>query len=232
MKGKKYIEKNDENYKKFYDILKIILRYGVVFARMSPEHKTLLIEKFREEDFSVMMCGDGANDCGALKTADVGVSLSPEEASIAAHFSSNIPDISCVITLLREGKASSVTAIQSFKHMMIFSFIEFFSTTFLLLNGSYFSDNQFLLTGILTLLPMLLLLGYTDAYPELTSDIPETSLISIPIFCSIIPHIIFIFLFLFIPLIVMKAQDWNVSECESIFIIIYPCDDVNVKYYI
>ena len=34
------------------------------------------------------MVGDGANDCGALKAAHVGISLSEAEASVAAPFTS------------------------------------------------------------------------------------------------------------------------------------------------
>ena len=56
------------------------------------------------------MCGDGANDCGALKTADIGISLSEAEASIAAPFTSKIQNISCVIKVLREGRCSLVTS--------------------------------------------------------------------------------------------------------------------------
>jgi cation-transporting P-type ATPase 13A2 len=50
-----------------------------IFARMSPEQKQLLVERLQSLGYCVGFCGDGANDCGALKAADVGVSLSEAE---------------------------------------------------------------------------------------------------------------------------------------------------------
>jgi cation-transporting ATPase 13A3/4/5 len=57
------------------------------------------------------MCGEGANDCEALKAADIGVSLGLAEASIAAPFTSKNDTIECCVTILREGKASVSTMI-------------------------------------------------------------------------------------------------------------------------
>ena len=69
------------------------------------------------------MCGDGANDCIALKTADVGISLSDAEASIAAPFTSRVTDISCIINLLKEGRCALTTSYQCFKFIEMYSFI-------------------------------------------------------------------------------------------------------------
>ena len=81
------------------------------------------------------MCGDGANDCSALKAAHVGISLSEAEASIAAPFTSRIPDIryqsviadypmniffSCVVHLIKEGRAALVT---SFRLLVFYSLV-------------------------------------------------------------------------------------------------------------
>ena len=84
-------------------MLKKLLQKCSVYARMQPDEKALMIKYLKQENKSniVGMCGDGANDCIALKTAHVGVSLSEAEASIAAPFSSKIQDISCIPNLLK-----------------------------------------------------------------------------------------------------------------------------------
>jgi P-type E1-E2 ATPase len=68
---------------------------------MTPDQKTKLIENLIETGYNVAMCGDGANDCGALKAAHVGISLSESEASIAAPFTSKTQNISCVPELIK-----------------------------------------------------------------------------------------------------------------------------------
>ena len=97
-------------------VLQMLVK-GVIFARMSPDEKAELVERLQSLGYTVAFCGDGANDCGALKAADVGVSLSEAEASVAAPFTSQTPDISCVVEIIKEGRAALVTSFSCFKYM-------------------------------------------------------------------------------------------------------------------
>lgn len=60
-------EQDDDTHK--------FLQYVKVFARMTPVMKERVIESLHSVDLLCLMCGDGANDVGALKQADIGVAL-------------------------------------------------------------------------------------------------------------------------------------------------------------
>jgi len=49
---------------------------ATVFARTKPNDKAKIVMVYQHMKNKVSMCGDGANDCGALKQADIGLSLS------------------------------------------------------------------------------------------------------------------------------------------------------------
>ena len=81
--------------------------------------------------YYVGMCGDGANDCSALKAAHAGISLSDAEASVASPFTSRTPNIQCVPIVIREGRAALVTSFSVFKYMALYSIIQFVSVLIL-----------------------------------------------------------------------------------------------------
>ena len=171
-------------FKAFHDAFRLVLKYCSIYARCSPENKSQIVQSLQKESFTVLMCGDGANDCGALKVADVGISLSTEEASIAAPFTSRTPDISCVIEVLKEGKCALVTSFQTFKYILLYSLIQFISVTLLILIGSYLGDWEFMASDLFLITPLAFLIPLAPAYPKLTYHKPVSSLFSFSIIFS------------------------------------------------
>lgn len=169
---------------------KKLLKKSAVFARMSPDGKALLIESLQNQNQLVGMCGDGANDCVALKAADVGISLSEAEASIAAPFTSKTPDISCVIKLLREGRAALSTSFVCFKYMALYSMIQFTSATILYGLAINLTDWQFMYSDILIIFPVAVTMSWTKAASGLSKQQPLNTLICWTVLSSIIGQVI------------------------------------------
>ncbi|KAJ9074598.1 hypothetical protein DSO57_1004738 [Entomophthora muscae] len=96
-----------------------LLPHVRVFARMTPEGKVACVELLMERGI-VGMCGDGGNDCGALRAAHVGVALSDAEASIVSPFSSRKHSVMACVTLLRYGRAALASSFACYKFLILY----------------------------------------------------------------------------------------------------------------
>ncbi|XP_063225948.1 polyamine-transporting ATPase 13A3-like isoform X2 [Bacillus rossius redtenbacheri] len=165
-------------YQHFCDLLPLLVTKGTIFARMGPEQKSQLVEALQDLDYIVAMCGDGANDCGALKAADVGISLSEAEASVAAPFTSTISNITCVLHIILEGRCALVTSFGVFKYMALYSLIQFITVLLLYMRSSMLGDFQFLYIDLVITTTLAVVMGRTGPASQLVARRPLGSLVS------------------------------------------------------
>ncbi|KAK9235185.1 hypothetical protein V1525DRAFT_282585 [Lipomyces kononenkoae] len=189
-------------------VINRMLIQASIYARMSPDEKHELVEKLQEIDYSVGFCGDGANDCGALKAADVGISLSEAEASVAAPFTSRVFEISCVPDVIREGRASLVTSFSCFKYMSLYSAIQFSTVGILYKSGTNLGDFQFLLIDMFLILPIAVFMAWAGPFPVLSPKRPTANLVSQKILMNLTGQIIINLIYQSTIWTLVKQQAW------------------------
>ncbi|KAJ2334907.1 hypothetical protein GGI00_001628, partial [Coemansia sp. RSA 2681] len=167
-----------------------MLMRAAVYARMSPDEKAELVERLQAIGYCTGFCGDGANDCGALRAADVGLSLSEAEASVAAPFTSHSTDIQCVLEVIREGRAALVTSFSCFKYMALYSIIQFTSVSMLYEFGGGLGDFQFLYIDLFIIVPLAIFMGRTPAFHRIMPKRPTANLMSKKVLTSLFGQII------------------------------------------
>lgn len=156
-KGKKIdIMDKDENSTVFRDMANLIYENGKIFSRMQPNNKVELVNFFKEynEKNIVAMCGDGANDCGALLSADIGISISHKKSTnITAHFYSEDDSISCIEIILKNGRACLENSVIISKFMILYGILQNSSMLYLFGSGSSdYTNYQYLFLDFFTVL--------------------------------------------------------------------------------
>ena len=183
------------------DLFQKVVHKGTIFARMTPDQKLFLVEELQRQKHQVGMCGDGANDCGALRAANAGISLSVAESSVASPFTYSKKNIECFPLLIREGRATLAATFGAFKYQVCYCFVLLAAVMILMWDGQKPSDSGYVFIDIiLNILPPLVF-GTTEAASRLTKRRPQRSLFAVlPLFS------IFSFVFLQVSLYLMARE--------------------------
>jgi P-type E1-E2 ATPase len=138
------------------DLMVPVLQRAAVFARMTPDNKRDLMEllgnglegapaSLPHLSLYVGFCGDGANDCGALKAAHVGVSLCEAEASVAAPMTSRHQSIASMLVVVAEGRCALMATCQIFQFIVGYAMAQAFSTNLMYTYALQMGNYQYLI---------------------------------------------------------------------------------------
>ncbi|KAJ9474275.1 putative Vacuolar cation-transporting ATPase YPK9 (putative) [Pseudozyma hubeiensis] len=185
-----------------------VLVHCKVFGRFSPEQKQELVERLQTLGYVVAMTGDGANDCGALKSADVGLSLSEAEASVAAPFTSKIKDISAIIHLIREGRSTLTVSFAMFLFMSVYSLSEYFTVLLLYGKATSLDNAEYLFIDIFCILPVAVGLANSRPAKKLWKVVPEMRLSSAKPIISMLAQAAFGYIAQTIIYLVLHSKSW------------------------
>ena len=88
------------------DEVRHIVRDYVVFGRVSPEQKEVIVEALQDDGHTVAMTGDGVNDILALRVADCSIAMASgsDAAKTVAHLVSLDSNFSSLPSVVKEGR--------------------------------------------------------------------------------------------------------------------------------
>ncbi|KAE9088465.1 putative cation-transporting ATPase [Phytophthora fragariae] len=192
---------------KMGDIHKILLKTRI-FSRMTPQGKVDCVKLHMGTGSVTGMCGDGGNDCGALRIAHVGVALSDAEASVVSPFTSKARSLKAVVDLVLEGRGALATSFASVKYLIMYGLIGIGCRSVMYYNGVFISQFGFMYLDGAILVGISY--GLTRARPlqSMGSQRPTSSLVGPTTVCSLVGAAVIHWLFLFGAIRDLTTQPW------------------------
>jgi len=149
-----------------------------------------------------------------MKKADIGLSLSQEEASLASDFTSQEARISSLIVLIKEGRSALCTSINCFKFMTLYSMIQFLAVSILYLFDADMTTYQYVYADVLLVIPLAFTMNLSKPAEILSVKTPIFKLLSFPVLFSVIGQICIVFIFQTISIGVLMSYKWYKSNSE------------------
>lgn len=190
-----------------------ILTHIRVFARMKPDDKVDCVQLHMLRGM-VGMCGDGGNDCAALRAAHAGVALSDSDASVVSPFSGRSKSVQSVADLLCNGRAALATSFASFKYMLVYGLV-------LSLNGlcrNYINVNFSEVCWILLRGMIVLVVGAAISFSrprnKMKKHTPTSSLIGPTTLFSLAGQLTINLGFVLVALYILHSESWYLPPCD------------------
>ncbi|KAJ1968534.1 hypothetical protein H4R35_006400, partial [Dimargaris xerosporica] len=178
-----------------------------VFARMTPQDKVDCIQLHMERGITAM-CGDGGNDCGALRAAHVGLALSEAEASIVSPFSTSVRSIYSCVELMRQGRAALATSFAGYKYLILYGQTMAMMKTFTFYFSTSISQALWIVVDAFITVGMTVALSYSKPASQLAPQRPTARILGPQTLCSTIGLVVINWLFLIGGHIWLFRLDW------------------------
>jgi magnesium-transporting ATPase (P-type) len=186
----------------------LISKHVRVFGRCKPGDKVSVVATFVANGYKTLMCGDGQNDCGSLKTAHVGVALSTAEASLVAPFTSLDKSITSVTEVLREGRCALASALATYSYYIIYGQTESVLQVIAAYLSVTFTEWCWVFYDGIWSITMAFSLPLSKASGRLTPRRPTDSLLGPETMFGVCGILSWNFLFLVLSLVALWNQDW------------------------
>ncbi|CAB9523325.1 Probable cation-transporting ATPase 13A4 [Seminavis robusta] len=179
-----------------------------VFGRCSPLDKVSVVDTFTSLSFTTMMCGDGGNDCGALRAAHIGLALSDSDASVVAPLTSLNKDIADVLKVFKEGRGSMASTMAAYKYVILYGNISSYCQLIMYYLNVSFSDWMWFFTDVLWTMSFTLTLPLSKPAPKLSKAQPTSSILSLQTVGGVVGVIAMNYIYTLIAFAVLYSEDW------------------------